>query len=93
MPASRLRWGLLSTARINKALIEPFALPNVRSQDKADEYAREHKVKRAYGSYAELLADPDIDVIYNPLPNHLHAEWTVKASRRPNMCCGKNHWP
>jgi predicted dehydrogenase len=45
-----------------------------RVQDKADEYARVNKLKRAYGSYAHLLADPDIDVIYNPLPNNLHAE-------------------
>ncbi|HEX7542294.1 MAG TPA: Gfo/Idh/MocA family oxidoreductase [Anaerolineales bacterium] len=87
MPTSRLRWGLLSTARINKALLVPLRTSKrnqllavaSRSQDKADEYARRNKVKRAYGSYADLLADPDIDVIYNPLPNHLHAEWTIKA--------------
>ena len=87
MPASHLRWGLLSTARITKALLDPLRNSKrnqllavaSRSQDKADEYARKHKVKRAYGSYADLLADPEIDVIYNPLPNHLHAEWTIKA--------------
>jgi predicted dehydrogenase len=87
MPISRLRWGLLSTARINKALLVPLRTSKrnqllavaSRSQDKAGEYARKNKVKRAYGSYADLLADPDIDVIYNPLPNHLHAEWTIKA--------------
>ena len=87
MSDSRLRWGLLSTANINKALLEPLRTSKrnqllavaSRSQERADEYARKHKVKRAYGSYNELLADPDIDVIYNPLPNHLHAEWTIKA--------------
>jgi xylose dehydrogenase (NAD/NADP) len=87
MPASRLRWGLLSTASINKALLVPLRASKrnqllavaSRSQEQADAYARKNKVKRAYGSYADLLADPEIDVIYNPLPNHLHAEWTIKA--------------
>jgi xylose dehydrogenase (NAD/NADP) len=87
MPTSRLRWGLLSTARITKALRDPLRISKrnqllavaSRSQAKADEFAHKNKVKRAYGSYASLLADPDIDVVYNPLPNHLHAEWTIKA--------------
>jgi predicted dehydrogenase len=87
MPASILRWGLLSTANITKVLLDPLRTSKrnrllavaSRSQDKADEYARKNRVERAYGSYADLLADPDIDVIYNPLPNHLHAEWTIKA--------------
>ncbi len=82
-----LQWGLLSTARINKALLGPLQISKrnhllgvaSRLQEKADQYAREHRVKRAYGSYEALLADPEIDVIYNPLPNHLHAEWTIKA--------------
>jgi len=87
MPASCLRWGLLSTARINQAMLVPLQNSKrnrllavaSRSQDKADEYARQNKIKRAYGSYTDLLDDPDIDVIYNPLPNHQHAEWTIKA--------------
>jgi xylose dehydrogenase (NAD/NADP) len=82
-----LRWGLLSTARINKALIPPLRISKrnkllavaSRSKEKADVYAREKKISHAYGSYEALLDDPEIDVIYNPLPNHLHAEWTVKA--------------
>jgi predicted dehydrogenase len=82
-----LNWGLLSTARINKALITPLRASKrnkltavaSRSQETADAYAREKKIPQAYGSYDALLADPDIDVIYNPLPNHLHAEWTIKA--------------
>lgn len=84
-----LNWGLLSTARINRALIQPLnaskrtvlLAAGSRSQSSADAYAREWNIPRAYGSYESLLADPDIDVIYNPLPNHLHAEWTVKALR------------
>jgi D-xylose 1-dehydrogenase (NADP+, D-xylono-1,5-lactone-forming) len=87
MPVSHLRWGFLSTADINKALLDPLRISRrnqllavaSRSQEKADVYAREKKIKRAYGSYEGLLADPDIDVIYNGLPNHMHAEWTIKA--------------
>jgi xylose dehydrogenase (NAD/NADP) len=87
MPTAHLRWGFLSTARIGKSLLNPLRVSKrnellavaSRSQEKADEYARLNKIKRAYGSYDELLADPDIDIIYNPLPNHLHAEWTIKA--------------
>ena len=50
-----------------------------RSQDAAEAFAREWNIPRTYGSYADLLGDPDIDVIYNPLPNHLHAEWSIRA--------------
>ena len=82
-----LRWGLLSTANINKALIPPLQASKrnkllavaSRSREKAEDYARRKKIKRAYGSYEALLADPEIDVVYIPLPNHLHAEWIVKA--------------
>jgi xylose dehydrogenase (NAD/NADP) len=82
-----LNWGFLSTARINRALIPPlqFSKRNhllavgSRSQEAADAYAKEQKISRAYGSYESLLADRDIDVIYISLPNHLHAEWTIKA--------------
>ena len=82
-----LNWGLLSTAKINRALIPPLRASKrtrllgvaSRNQSSADGYAREWNIPRAYGSYEAMLADPEIDVIYNPLPNHLHAEWTVKA--------------
>jgi predicted dehydrogenase len=82
-----LRWGLLSTARINRALITPLrssrrntlAAVASRSQAGAEAYAREWNIPRAHGSYEALLADPEIDVVYNPLPNHLHAEWTIRA--------------
>lgn len=84
-----LNWGLLSTARINRALIPPLNASKrtrllavaSRSQSSAEAYAREWNIPRALGSYEALLADPEIDVIYNPLPNNLHAEWTVKALR------------
>jgi xylose dehydrogenase (NAD/NADP) len=87
MTTQPLRWGLLSTARINRSVIKPLRaskrhiLTSVasRSQDSADEYARQWRIPRAFGSYEDMLADPEIDVVYNPLPNHLHAEWTIKA--------------
>jgi predicted dehydrogenase len=84
---ARLRWGLLSTARINRLLI-PAIRGGARSElttvasrqfDRAQAYAAEWEIPRALGSYEALLSDPRIDVIYNPLPNSLHVDWTVKA--------------
>ena len=82
-----LRWGFLSTAKINHALISPLRVSKrnqlvaiaSRSDEKAKAYAKKWEIPRAYGSYEALLADPEIDVIYNSLPNHLHADWTIKA--------------
>lgn len=84
-----VRWGLLSTARINAALLGPLrqaersTLAAVASRDlrKATAYAVEHQIGMAYGSYEELLADPEIDAVYISLPNSLHAEWTIKAAQ------------
>jgi predicted dehydrogenase len=78
----------LSTARINAALIGPLQtaarsqLAAVASRDhgKAAAYAVEHHIPKAYGTYEDLLADPQIDAVYISLPNSLHAEWTVKAA-------------
>ncbi len=86
--ADKIRWGLLSTARINNALIDPIRqaerseLVAVASRDraKAEAYAKEKGIATAHGSYEALLADPDVDVIYISLPNQLHAEWTVQAA-------------
>lgn len=52
-----------------------------RSLDKAQQAARAAHVPRAYGSYEELLADPEIEAVYNPLPNHLHVPWSIKAAQ------------
>ncbi len=84
----RLRWGLLGTARIGRAVIPPIRLSErselraVASRDlvKAEKYAGAWRIPQAYGSYEELLADEHIDAIYNPLPNHLHAEWSIRAA-------------
>jgi xylose dehydrogenase (NAD/NADP) len=86
---NQLNWGLLSTAKINQALIKPLRASKrtrllavaSRSISSAETYARAWKIPRAHGSYEALLNDPEIDVIYNSLPNHLHAEWTIKALR------------
>jgi xylose dehydrogenase (NAD/NADP) len=85
----KLRWGILGVARINRALVGPLrSSPRAellavasRSRQRAEEEARRWEIPRAYGSYDELLADPEIDVVYVPLPNALHAEWTLKAAR------------
>jgi predicted dehydrogenase len=88
MPARHLRWGLLGTARINRALI-PAIRASARSRlagvasrtaERATAYAAEWEIPAAYPSYEAMLADPDIDAIYIPLPNHLHVEWTLKAA-------------
>jgi D-xylose 1-dehydrogenase (NADP+, D-xylono-1,5-lactone-forming) len=83
----QLHWGLLSTAAINEAVIPPLRVSQrselygvaSRQLGKAKDYAKEWKIPHAYGSYEEMLADPEIDIVYNPLPNHIHAEWTIKA--------------
>jgi predicted dehydrogenase len=85
--STHLNWGLLSTARINDRLIpairaaeraELVAVAS-RSRTRAADYAAEWDIPRAHGSYQTLLDDPDVDVIYVPLPNSLHADWTVRA--------------
>ena len=83
-----LRIGTLGSSRISEpALIEPAAsVPEVtvaavatRDKARADAFALRHGIPKAYGSYEDLLADPDIDAIYNPLPNSLHGPWTLRA--------------
>jgi predicted dehydrogenase len=82
-----VKWGILSTADINGKLLAGAARSDEvdviavasREQSRAESYAREHGIERAYGSYDELLADPDVEAIYNPLPNTMHAEWSIRA--------------
>jgi predicted dehydrogenase len=87
--ADTIRWGILGTADIaagatipgmkEAANAEPVAVAS-RSQERADAYAEENDLQKAYGSYEDLLADPEIDAIYNPLPVSLHAEWSIRAA-------------
>ena len=84
---TRLRWGLLSTARINRLIIPAIRasarseLTTVASRDptKALAYASEWQIPRIHRSYEALLDDPEVDVLYIGLPNSLHVEWTVRA--------------
>ena len=88
MPYEMIRWGILSTAKIGVQKVIP-AMQNSRlgkviaissrNTDQARQVAAQLKIDKAYSSYEQLLADPEIDAIYNPLPNHLHVEWTLKA--------------
>jgi predicted dehydrogenase len=86
-PDTRLRIGVLGAANIARAFISGVApsatvrVSAVASRDigKARRFANDTGVQGAYGSYEELLADPAIDAIYNPLPNTLHAEWSIRA--------------
>jgi predicted dehydrogenase len=86
--ADRLKWGVLGAARIASFRVIPAlkasrlcAAAAIASRDveRARAMAGELGVPKAYGGYDELIADPEIDVVYNPLPNHLHLPWTVRA--------------
>jgi len=85
-----VRWGVLSTAKIGIDKVIPATAAAERSEvvaiasrdpGRARAAASELGIPRAFGSYEDLLADPEVDAVYNPLPNHLHAEWTIAAAR------------
>ncbi len=91
-------WGLLSTARINERLIPAIRASGQstllavasRSKERAQAYAKQWNIPHAYGTYEQMLADPAINVIYLSLPNHLHAEWTIKcAEAGKHVLCEK----
>lgn len=84
----KVRWGQLSTANIGLKKVLPGMMRSEhceitaiasRDLDRARAAAQTLGIPKAYGSYEELLADPEIDAIYNPLPNHLHVPWSIKA--------------
>jgi predicted dehydrogenase len=87
--SKKIRWGVLSTAAIGRKKVIPgmqkgqftsvVAIAS-RNLAQAQEAASALNIPTAYGSYEELLADPNIDAIYNPLPNNLHVPWTIKAA-------------
>jgi predicted dehydrogenase len=87
VPDGAVRWGIISTANINRKVIPGAkASPKVdlvgvasRDQARAEQYASWWEIPRAYGSYEALLADDEIDAVYISLPNTLHCEWSIKA--------------
>lgn len=84
----KIRWGVLGASRIGRKVIPSImAAPNCevvavasRSLDKAQAYANELGIPKAFGSYEEMLASGEIDAVYNPLPNDLHAKWSIAAA-------------
>jgi predicted dehydrogenase len=87
---TKVRWGVLGAAKIAVEKVIPSMqrgrfseITAIASRDigKAEHAALKLGIPKAYGSYKEILADPDIDAIYNPLPNHLHVPWSVKAAK------------
>jgi predicted dehydrogenase len=86
---NKVRWGILSTAKIGTTAVIPAMQQGVWSQvdaiasrnlEQAERVARSLGIPKAYGSYEELLADEEIEAIYNPLPNDLHVPWTIAAA-------------
>ena len=93
----RLRWGILSTADIAVRKVIPGMRRSRRGEvvaiasregARAETVARDLAIPRAHATYEALLADPDVDAVYIPLPNHLHARWTIEALRagKPVLC-------
>jgi predicted dehydrogenase len=85
---TKVKWGVLSTARIAVQKVIPAMQQSVcceiaaiasRSVERAQRAADSLGIPKAYGSYDDLLADPEIEAIYNPLPNHLHVPWSIRA--------------
>lgn len=96
MTTSSVRWGIIGTANIARAAFLPAlrvaggvaAAVAGRDEARTGRWAAEHGVRRAITGYQNLIEDPDIDALYNPLPNSLHADWTIAALRagKPVLC-------
>src|SRR5215469_12448827 len=88
--STKVKWGVLGVANIATKKVIPamqkggmseVAAIASRDRTRAAKAAKELGIPKAFGSYEELLADPDIEAIYNPLPNHLHVSWSIKAAK------------
>jgi predicted dehydrogenase len=87
----KVKWGILSTAPIARRRVVPAMRDCLHSEvvavasrsfDKARAFANEFAIPKAYGTYEDLLGDPEVEVVYNPLPNHMHVEWAIRAASR-----------
>jgi predicted dehydrogenase len=86
---AKVKWGIISTAKIARQHVIPgmqagdycdvYAMAS-RDLKRAEQVAQELSIPKVYGSYEELFADPDVQAVYNPLPNHLHVAWSIKAA-------------
>jgi len=99
MADRRVGWGVLSTSNIGKKAVNPAIQASSngdllavasREEDRARAFARETGIATAYGSYQALLEDDRIEAVYNPLPNSLHREWTIRAAEKgKHVLCEK----
>jgi len=89
MTGPKVKWGVLGVANIAVKKVIPAMQKSAwseivaiasRDSRKANDTAAQLRIAKAYGSYEQLLADPEIEAIYNPLPNHLHVPWSIKAA-------------
>lgn len=87
--SQKVRWGILSTAAIAEGQVIPaikesrngeVTAVGSRNLERAKAYAQRNNIPKYYGTYEELIADPDIDAIYNPLPNGMHGEWSIRCA-------------
>jgi D-xylose 1-dehydrogenase (NADP+, D-xylono-1,5-lactone-forming) len=99
MARDKLRFGVLSTANIGRAAVNPAIQASTsaelvavasRDAERARAFAEKGGIPRAYGSYEALLDDPDVDAVYIPLPNNLHREWAIRAAeKKKHVLCEK----
>ena len=99
---NNLRWGILSTAKIARKQVMPGIQQSVtgqltaiasRNAEQARAVAEEFGITKSYGTYEQLLLDPEVDAIYIPLPNHMHVKWTMKCLEAGNTYYAKNPLP
>jgi predicted dehydrogenase len=99
LPSRKLRWGVLSTANIGRAAVNPaiqaagnsrLVAVASRDEERARGFAAKADIPRHYGSYDDLLEDEGVDAVYIPLPNSMHREWTIRAAERgKHVLCEK----
>jgi predicted dehydrogenase len=94
----KVRWGILSTAKIARTQVIPAIIRSENaevvaissSSGRANETALEFNIPKSFTSYEEMLADPEIDAVYVPLPNHLHKKWVIEAAKQgKHILCEK----